>query len=1113
MTSNITEFAITTSPDSLTKCTTVVILLIILLCGDIEVNPGPNTIYPCGVCERRVDWSCRAIACDQCHVWFHQSCASMSNSIYDHHVLNESMVWTCHHCGTPNYGGSFTFHSYEFESSNNFSALELKSHNLAMFSPDADFRPKHTSSPSNCHNHLETSTPKSRSNACSLPPDGSTKSNGLDTTLPPKGKNWRSLVVNFNSIRDKQQLLEVSTNYLKPDVIIGCETKITKDIKNTEILPPEYQKNENVFRKDRNEFGGGVILAFREGLVASQIEAPESDAEEVWAQVQIKNQPPLKICSFYRPPGSGPDPIIELNKTTEHINRNGKNHIIVAGDFNCGHIDWKTCSVNPRAPEADAHHHLIDYMNDQSLTNIQHQSTRVHNNLDLYLTSIPSLVKEYDVVPGLSDHDMVVIDSEISPMFSHSKPRKIPLHHKANWEQIKKEANDFASDFSRNHSSLSVNENWLNIKGFLRHTLEENIPSKMKTRKNRLPWLNTALLRNIKKKKRLFRKAKKSKSESDWNNYKIFAKSVKKELRYAHRKHMETTLEKAIEEGNSKPFWGYIKARKKDAGGIAPLKVNGELECTSQGKAEVLSKQFTSVFTKDKGDKLPETCGAPQPTIAPLQINEKGVMKLLEKLKPSKAPGPDGIPNRLLKELAQELAGPLTLLFNQSIKEGEVPKDWKKANIAPIYKKDDKHKASNYRPVSLTCVCSKILEHIVVSHLMTHLEKNKILTNLQHGFRRSRSCTTQLLITTSDLQKHFDKNTQVDMCILDFSKAFDVVSHRKLESKLDHYGIRNNILCWITDFLTDREQTVVVDGSSSEPAPVLSGVPQGTCLGPILFLCYINDIAHHITSQMRLFADDALLYRPIKSIQDQIEMQHDLDLLQNWADAWDMNFNPSKCYVMSSKRHGVKHSKFYRLKGEILQEVNDNPYLGVILSNDMTFTTHINKTCSKSSKTLGLLQRNLRHCPPKLKETAYKSMCRSTLEYASQIWDPHLKKEVEQIERIQRKAARMVSNDYRQHSSVSKMMNDLKWEPLSDRRQAARLSLLYQILHEEIEIPIDRELIQEGRRGRLKHLSHNHQGYKFSYYPRTIRDWNGLPYDIKNSPDLISFKLGLPKRF
>ena len=263
-------------------------------------------------------------------------------------------------------------------------------------------------------------------------------------------------------------------------------------------------------------------------------------------------------------------------------------------------------------------------------------------------------------------------------------------------------------------------------------------------------------------------------------------------------------------------------------------------------------------------------------------------------------------------------------------------------------------------------MCCKLLEHIICQHMMSHLESHKILTSLQHGFRSGHSCETQLVTTMDGLLKNADNSTQTDMLILDFSKAFDTDPHSRLLLKLESYGIKGTTLRWIKSFLSNRHQQVVIDSETSGPAPVMSGVPQGTVLGPILFLCCINDIPDRFKSTIRLFADDCLLYRQIKSLADQIQLQQDLASLEAWAQDWGMKFNPIKCYLMSITSSKRPFTYRYTLDNHTLQQVQNSSYLGVLLSDDMKWTPHITKITKKASSTLGFLSRNLRHCSGKL---------------------------------------------------------------------------------------------------------------------------------------------------
>ena len=224
------------------------------------------------------------------------------------------------------------------------------------------------------------------------------------------------------------------------------------------------------------------------------------------------------------------------------------------------------------------------------------------------------------------------------------------------------------------------------------------------------------------------------------------------------------------------------------------------------------------------------------------------------------------------------------------------------------------------------------------------------------------------------------------MAILDFSKAFDTVPHSRLLQKIDAYGVRGPLHKWMTSFLCTRNMTVVIDGESSRKAQVTSGVPQGTVLGPILFLCHINDLPEVVKSEVRLFADDCLLYRVIKTINDHIQLQNYLKALEQWAHLNGMAFNAKKCYILSIKN---KTSYFYQLNNTILQEVPANPYLGVMISNDLKWNTHINNVCKKASSTLGFVRRNIQHCPAQTRRAAYLALVRSSLEYAASVWDPY----------------------------------------------------------------------------------------------------------------------------
>ena len=234
------------------------------------------------------------------------------------------------------------------------------------------------------------------------------------------------------------------------------------------------------------------------------------------------------------------------------------------------------------------------------------------------------------------------------------------------------------------------------------------------------------------------------------------------------------------------------------------------------------------------------------------------------------------------------------------------------------------------------------MEHIIVSQIMKHLEDQNILSDRQFGFRSKHSCESQLFITINDIAKQIDTNLQVDAAILDFSKAFDKVSHSRLLYKLSHYGIRGNILHWLESFLHGRTQQVIVEGSKSSTCDVTSGVPQGSVLGPVLFLIYINDIIANIQSEIRLFADDILIYKTIKTPQDHKILQDDLNSLTRWATDWMMEFNIYKCKILQITTHHNKSTFTYKMSDIPLATVLEHNYLGIRLHHKLSWDPHIN---------------------------------------------------------------------------------------------------------------------------------------------------------------------------
>ena len=451
-------------------------------------------------------------------------------------------------------------------------------------------------------------------------------------------------------------------------------------------------------------------------------------------------------------------------------------------------------------------------------------------------------------------------------------------------------------------------------------------------------------------------------------------------------------------------------------------------------------------------------------------------------------------------------------IYQQSYDTGQVPTNWRQANITAVFKKGDKTNPANYRPVSLTCILCKTMGHVVFSQTMNHLDDHDILVHFQHGFRPNHSCETQLLTTVEDLSHRLDKRKTTDLLILDFSKAFDTVPHRRLLYKLEHHGITGKTNKWIESWLCHRQQRVVLDGASSADSPVLSGVPQGTVLGPLMFLLCVNDIGAKISplTTIKMFADDALLYRTINNPSDEQQLQHDLDTMIEWANTWLMRFNAKKYHLLKITRQRKPLQTRYNIEGSILEGVQHHPYLGVELTSDLTWKTHIANISGKAKRILNLLRRHLYGCSLEVKSRTITTLVRPHLEYSSTVWDPYYKQDSQTLEKIQRKGARFVTGDYSYQHNVTTMLDDLNWPYLEQRRKAKRLTTFYKIANGSSPVTLPDYVKASTSRTRSHDRSYtqiqtNYEQYKNSFLPRTIREWNALPPDLVHAESVDDF--------
>lgn len=342
-------------------------------------------------------------------------------------------------------------------------------------------------------------------------------------------------------------------------------------------------------------------------------------------------------------------------------------------------------------------------------------------------------------------------------------------------------------------------------------------------------------------------------------------------------------------------------------------------------------------------------------------------------------------------------------MFNKSIKEGVVPKDWREADVVAIFKKGTRSDPGNYCPLSLTSIACKVLESLIRDVLVDYLTSSKLYSDSQHGFRQHRSCMTQLLEVMEDLTSLLDNKQPIDIVYLDFKKAFDSVPHERLILQLNSYGVSGNILKWIRSFVSGRTQRFKIGNNLSSKKNVISGIPQGSILGPVLFTVYINDLPEVVNSTCKVFADDTKLYSSAKNYNI---IQSDLDKLHDWSTTWQLHFNTDKCKVLHIGKSNPKYS--YNISNIQLDTCSSEKDLGVLFDNKLTFDNHINYAVNKANSMLGLIKRSFLYLDIDSFLCLYKSLVRPHLEYGNIIWYPLFKRQSAMLERVQCRATRML---------------------------------------------------------------------------------------------------------
>ena len=494
---------------------------------------------------------------------------------------------------------------------------------------------------------------------------------------------------------------------------------------------------------------------------------------------------------------------------------------------------------------------------------------------------------------------------------------------------------------------------------------------------------------------------------------------------------------------------------------------------------------------------------------------EDAIFDQLAALDTSKAAGYDGISGKMLKSTAGSITPTLTALFNLSLSSGKIPQEWKIGRIAPVPKGPDRTLLSGYRPISILPVISKVIERHVKMIIETHLQRNAPISERQWGFMSSRSTMSALIKVVDDCSKALDQGHEVCAVFFDVRKAFDTVPHLPLLQTLDKLGLDKYLLRWIRNYLLHRTQYVAIEGCESQSLPVISGVPQGSVLGPLLFICYINDVTTVVSSgsEINLFADDIVLYRIITSPSDYVQLQQDIDSLSTCVAVKHLQFNATKCRQMLITRKR-SHSL---VDGTALIRVYEYKYLGVVITSDLSWRPHITNMCNKARKLIGLLYRRFySNSNSTTLLRLYLSYVRPRLEYSSAVWSPFLKGEIEAIEKVQSYALKVCTKTW--DLNYTDLLNATSLPSMQCRQLQTSLCHLYKIVHGLTDFPgsptEQQQFHYNTRSSATEALSMPHfrtSSHQHTFFPLAIWEWNKLPKHITNCKTFHSFKSSLAK--
>ena len=906
--------------------------------------------------------------------------------------------------------------------------------------------------------------------------------------------NIRGLHGNFN------ELSVASTKY---DIICCSETLVSNRRHSSELILPNFNKPLQLLRNSLPR-AQGLCLYTRVGFNASRFKKYECGCHEIMITRVCSRFNNFYIFSLYRNPNSD-DSIYEclLNSYIKIQEEDRKSCFIFIGDLNGHHTDWLD-SVTATDGHGIA---ALDFANivgcEQLVTGPTHTSG---NRLDLLLTDVGGVVEVQTTAPlGSSDHNGLDCRIQLDfPVPDFSITREVIMKSRINWDGIYRAFNNIVwrDIYNAPCPIAALNLRLLDMKSRF-------VPlKKLKARTHDKAWFNDLCHQAYRDKHTAYNLWANNRSRLCWQNYiemRNIANNVYKEAEAQYNAHLKEILAGAVQPHT---WWSALSSALFGVKPSIPplLKSDGSVTYQPLEKACIFAESFASKQSREE-IQLPFSCH-PQPSFNSFAFRSSELKYLLSNLDEYGGTDPNGLFPLLLKRLSSQLAPKLAVILRILIRQGAFSECWRSGNITPIPKGSSSSPSPNdYRPITITPILSKIFERLLAKRLSVYLKP--FLPETQFGFRKGLGTSDALLLLVHEIQSALDKNNETRLVSLDFSAAFDTVNHKGLLFKLESVGISGKVLSILTEFLTNRQQRVVVDGCFSPYSKVYSGVPQGSVLGPLLFILYSSDMWFNITNKILAYADDTSLYAhvptPAMRVGVSDSLSQDLNRIHSWCLQWGMKLNPNKSkeMIVSRSRTLFPEHPNLLINRVIINRADQLKLLGVTLDSKLTFEAHLRNMSVNISQKLGILRKSRKiYEDDSILRRCFFSFLLPHFEYCSAVWSSAADSHLRLLERA--------------FNSVKFLLSDLDLD-IGHRRDVGALCILFKIVN-DVHHPLHKFLPRFYQPARVTRYSETqnsmafeigrHSTSQFSrcFLPRICRLWNTLPTEIVTSATLDKFK-------